>query len=181
MKTTNLKQKTSLIFCIDSCLLRQLICVAFVFVLASGCGYSQKSLISRKINTIYIPIFDNDTFRRGLEFDLTKAVKDEIMSRTNLMIVQKDSADTILYGKIIAVREDVLSQNSRDNIEESQVTISAEIILVDRRTSRELIKRTSISGAAEFIAKRGENVQSAFDEGIVYLAQSIVNNLEEKW
>ncbi|MGR3175496.1 MAG: LptE family protein [Candidatus Scalindua sp.] len=181
MKITNLKQKTNLIFCIDRCLLRQLICVAFVFVLASGCGYSQKSLISRKINSIYIPIFDNNTFRRGLEFDLTKAVKDEIMSRTSLRIVQKDSADTILTGKITVVSESVLSQNSRDNIVESRVTISAEIILVDRRTNRKLIEKTSVSGAAEFIAKRGETVKSGIEEGIVNLAKIIVNNLEEEW
>lgn len=180
MKTTNLKQKTNLIFCIDRCLLRQLICVAFVFVLASGCGYSQKSLISRKINSIYIPIFDNNTFRRGLEFDLTKAVKDEIMSRTSLRIVQKDSADTILSGTIRDVKETVLSQNSRDNIVESRVRIYADITLWDRRTERVLISG-SLNGAAEFIAKRGETVKSGIEEGIVNLAKIIVNNLEEEW
>ncbi len=180
MKITNLKQKTNLIFCIDRCLLRQLICVAFVFVLASGCGYSQKSLISRKINSIYIPIFDNNTFRRGLEFDLTKAVKDEIMSRTSLRIVQKDSADTILSGTIRDVKETVLSQNSRDNIVESRVRIYADITLWDRRTERVLISG-SLNGAAEFIAKRGETVKSGIEEGIVNLAKIIVNNLEEEW
>lgn len=180
MKTTNLKQKTNLIFCIDRCLLRQLICVAFVFVLASGCGYSQKSLISRKINSIYIPIFDNNTFRRGLEFDLTRAVKDEIMSRTSLRIVQKDSADTILSGTIRDVKETVLSQNSRDNIVESRVRIYADITLWDRRTERVLISG-SLNGAAEFIAKRGETVKSGIEEGIVNLAKIIVNNLEEEW
>ena len=180
MKITNLKQKTNLIFCIDRCLLRQLICVAFVFVLASGCGYSQKSLISRKINSIYIPIVDNNTFRRGLEFDLTKAVKDEIMSRTSLRIVQKDSADTIFSGTIRDVKETVLSQNSRDNIVESRVRIYADITLWDRRTERVLISG-SLNGAAEFIVKRGETVKSGIEEGIVNLAKIIVNNLEEEW
>jgi serine/threonine-protein kinase RIO1 len=181
MKITNLKQKTSLIFCINRCLLGQLICVAFVFVLASGCGYSQKSLISRKINSIYIPIFDNATFRRGLEFELTKAVKDEIMSRTSLRIVQKDSADTILSGSIRDVKENVLTQNSRDNIVESQVKIYADITLSDRRTERVLISRSNLNGAAEFITGRGENVQSGIEEGIANLAKVIVNNLEEEW
>jgi hypothetical protein len=180
MKITNLKQKTSLRFCINGCLLKQLICVAFVFVLASGCGYSQKSLISRKINSIYIPIFDNNTFRRGLEFELTKAVKDEIMSRTSLRIVQKDSADTILSGTLRDVKESALSQSS-DNIVESRVYIYADITLSDRRTERVLISKSNLSGAAEFLVKRGENVQSATEEGIANLAKIIVNNLEEEW
>jgi len=151
-----------------------------VFVLASGCGYSQKSLISRKINTIYIPIFDNNTFRRGLEFDLTKAVKDEIMSRTSLRIVQKDSADTILSGTIRHVEESALSQ-SGDNIVESRVYIHADITLSDRRTERVLISISNLSGAAEFIVNRGENLQSGIEEGIVNLAKKIVNSLEEEW
>ena len=181
MKITNLKQKTSLIFCINRCLLRQLICVAFVFVLASGCGYSQKSLISRKINSIYIPIFHNQTFRRGLEFELTKAVKDEIMSKTNLRIVQKDSADTILTGNITKVTENVLIQNNRDNIVESRVIIYVDIALVDRRTDRTLISGTDLYESAEFIAKRGETIDSATVEGLATLAKEIVYHLEDKW
>jgi hypothetical protein len=151
-----------------------------VFVLASGCGYSQKSLISRKINSIYIPIFNNATFRRGLEFDLTRAVKDEIMSRTSLRIVQKDSADTILSGNIRDVKESALSQ-SADNIVEGRVSIYADITLLDRRTERALITRSNLTGAAEYLVKRGENVQSATEEGIANLAKIIVNNLEEEW
>ncbi len=46
--------------------LNQIACLIIIFALISGCGYSTKSLISRKINSIYIPVFDNITFRRGL-------------------------------------------------------------------------------------------------------------------
>ncbi|MFQ5686666.1 MAG: LPS assembly lipoprotein LptE [Candidatus Scalindua sp.] len=179
MKRTNLKQKTSKIFSVNRCLLRRLICVTFAFVLVSGCGYSQKSLISRKINSIYIPIFQNGTFRRGLEFELTKAVKDEIMSRTSLRIIQKESADTILFGNIREVKEAALTQR-KDNIVEGQVRIYADITLLDRRTDR-VISKGGFSGAAEYIVSRGENLQSGTEEGIANLARLIVNNLEEEW
>ena len=178
MKITNLKQKTSLMSCINSCLLRQLICVAFVFVLVSGCGYSQKSLISRKINSIYITTFENNTFMRGIEFDIAKAVKDEIMSRTSLRIVQKDSADTILTGKIGGSAQSALSQ-SRDNIVESSVSISASVTLLDTRTGRSM--GGGAGGGASFIVDRGENVQSATEEAIANLARVLVDNLEEEW
>jgi len=150
-----------------------------VFVLVSGCGYSQKSLISRKINSIYITTFENNTLMRGIEFSITKAVKDEIMSRTSLRIVQKDSADTILTGKIIGTTQVALSQ-SNDNIVESSVSISAGIELLDTRTGIVLIKG-SAGGSAAFIVDRGENVQSATEEAIVILARELVNQLEEEW
>ena len=178
MKITNLKQKTSLMSCINYCLFRQLICVAFVFVLVSGCGYSQKSLIDRKINTIYISIFENNTFVRGIEFDIAKAVKDEIMSRTSLRIVQKDSADVIMTGEIGGSAQAALSQ-SRDNIVESSVSISARVTLLDTRTGR--IMGGGAGGSAPFIVDRGENVQSATEEAIANLARGLVDNLEEEW
>ncbi len=178
MKITNLKQKTNLMSCINSCLLRQLICAAFVFVLVSGCGYSQKSLIDRKINTIYISIFENNTFVRGIEFDIAKAVKDEIMSRTSLRIVQKDSADVIMTGEIGGSAQAALSQ-SRDNIVESSVSISASVELLDTRTGRTM--GAGVGGSASFIVDRGENVQSATEEAIANLARGLVDNLEEEW
>ena len=178
MKITNLKQKTSLMSCINSCLLRQLICVAFVFVLVSGCGYTQKSLFSHKINTIYISVFENNTFVRGIEFDIAKAVKDEIMSRTSLRIVQKDSADVIMTGEIGGSAQAALSQ-SRDNIVESSVSISASVTLLDTRTGRSM--GGGAGGGASFIVDRGENVQSATEEAIANLARVLVDNLEEEW
>jgi hypothetical protein len=160
---------------------RQLACIIALFALISGCGYTTKSLISRKINSIYIPIFENDTFRRGLEFDLTSALKDEIMSNTKLRILQKDSADTILTGRIIKVTEGMLSSNVEDNIVESRVTISVYIKLVDRRTGRTLVEEKNLKQSAEFIVKRGENINTASKESLVLLAKEIIFHLEEKW
>jgi hypothetical protein len=160
---------------------RQLACIIALFALISGCGYTTKSLISRKINSIYIPIFENDTFRRGLEFDLTSALKDEIMSNTKLRILQKDSADTILTGRIIKVTEGMLSSNVEDNIVESRVTISVYIKLVDRRTGRTLVEEEDLKQSAEFIVKRGENINTASKESLVLLAKEIIFHLEEKW
>ncbi len=166
---------------IKKIILTQLTCLLIVFAMISGCGYSTKSLISRNINSIYIPIFDNTTFRRGLEFDLAKAVKDEIMSRTNLRIVQKESADTILYGTIVDFTESVLIQNVRDDIVESRVEIYVDIKLVDRRTDRTLVEEKDLFESAEFIVNRGENINSATKENLFKLAETIVNHLEENW
>lgn len=161
--------------------LNQIACLILIFALISGCGYSTKSLISRKINSIYIPVFDNTTFRRGLEFELTKAVKDEIMSKTNLRIVQKDSADTILYGTIESVTEGILTQDITDNIVESRLTIRVDIKLKDRRTGRVLISENGLKNSAEFIVRRGETIDSAAEEGLIELAKVIVYHLEDKW
>ena len=162
-------------------ILRKLTCIVVFFALISGCGYTTKPLISRKINSIYIPIFENDTFRRGLEFDLTTAVKDEIMSKTKLRIAKKDNADTILTGKIMKVTEGLISSNVADNIVESRVTITVDMEIVDRRTGRKLIEQKGLTRSAEFVVNRGENIKTASQEGLTELAEVIVAQLEEKW
>ena len=160
---------------------RQFTFMLCLFVLISGCGYTTKSLISRNINSVYIPIFGNDTFRSGLEFDLTTALKEEILSKTKLRIAKKNGADTILTGKIIRVDEGVITSNARDNIIENRVTITVNIALADRRTGRELMLTDSLSNTAEYIVTRGENINTATQECLAGLAEMIVYQLEEKW
>lgn len=181
MKMSKIKQQIIRTVCIKRISFRQLTCIIVLFALISGCGYTSKSLISRKINSIYIPIFENDTFRRGLEFDLTKAVKDEIMSKTKLRILHKDSADTILTGKIVKVTEGMLSSNVADDIVESRVTIFVDIKLVDRITGRTLVEVEELNQSAEFVVRRGENIKSASQESLAGLAEKVVYQLEEKW
>ena len=149
--------------------------------LMCGCGYSTKSLINRDISSIHIPIFENDTFRRGIEFGLTKAVKDEIMSKTNLRIASKDNADTILHGTVTDFTERIITHGFRDSIVEAEMTLFVDIQLVDRRTGRVLVHKKGIRQATGYIVRRGETLESASAEGVVDLAETIVNLLAKKW
>lgn len=151
------------------------------FVSFEGCGYSSKSLLRSNVRSIYIPIFDNNTFRRGYEFDLTKAVRDQILLRTSLNIVDKDEADSILFGKITSVDENVLIEDTKDNIVESRVSVGVEIRWVDKRTGRAIVERRNIKRPAEFIVRRNETLSSSSDEAFVKVAQGIVEAMEEDW
>ncbi|MBI4008584.1 MAG: LptE family protein [Candidatus Brocadiales bacterium] len=135
----------------------------------------------RDLEGIHVPIFDNDTFRRGLEFGLTKAVKDEILFRTRLKIVDKEDADAILYGKIADVQENVLSENIADDIVEGSVTVLLDIKLVDARTGRNVIEKKGLQWKTEYIGRRGEAVSTAENEAFVDIAERIVNLMEEDW
>ncbi|MDQ1273134.1 MAG: hypothetical protein QG591_1764 [Planctomycetota bacterium] len=159
-------------------------CLALLFLFMTSlvsCGYSSKSLLRSNVRSIYVPIFDNNTFRRGYEFDLTKAVRDQILLRTRLNIVDKDEADSILFGKITSVDENVLIENTRDNIVESRVSVGIEIRWVDRRTGRTIVERKNIRRQTEFIVGRSETLTSSSSEAFVKVAQNIVDAMEEDW
>lgn len=152
-----------------------------VLVASGGCGYSAKSLLRSNVRSIYVPIFDNNTFRRGYEFSLTEAVRDQILLRTRLQVVDKDEADSILFGKITQVTENELINDRRDNIVESRVFVSAEFRWVDKRTGRTIVERKNIKQPAEFIVRRNETLTSAGNEAFVGVAQGIVEAMEEDW
>lgn len=146
-----------------------------------GCGYSSKSLLRSNVRSVYIPIFDNNTFRRGYEFDLTRAVRDQILLRTRLHVVDKDEADSVLFGKITSFEENVLIENSNDNIVESRASVGIDIRWVDRRTGRAIIERKNIRRPAEFIVLRNETLTSSRTEAFVSVARGIVDAMEEDW
>lgn len=155
-----------------------------LLILASfmaSCGYTSRSLIDQNVQSVYVPIFDNDTFRRDLEYDLTKAIKEEILFRTQLKIVDEKHADTILTGILRDVQENVLIENPDAVTVESRVSVFVQFSWLDQRTGRILIDKQNVSASAEFIATRNEDVQTGEIEAFVNTARKIINLMERKW
>jgi hypothetical protein len=106
-------------------------------------GYSSKPNYNRDIHTIYVPIFKNRTFRRGLEFDLTRVVVREIEQKTPYKVVSDcNCADTELIGTIISAQKTIVNLNPENEVRESEFTVGVEIIWRDRRTGEILSKPT---------------------------------------
>lgn len=150
-------------------------------LLLAACGYTSRSQLRQNVNTIYIPIFDNLTYRRGLEFDLTNSLKNEILFRTRLKIVDKDHADSILYGSITDVKKLVLLEDPRANLVEAAMTIIIDFSWVDLRTGRTIVNKKNVTQQAEFLAKRKEDEGTAEREAFVDLAEKVIALMEENW
>ena len=146
-----------------------------------GCGYSSRSILKQNVHTVYIPIFDNNTFRRGLEYGLAKAIKDEIMFKTELRIVEKEDAETLLEGVIVDFNETVMVVDSNDNIVESRIFIVVDFTWKDVRTGRTIVKKEGIMAPTEFIVDHGETIETAKNESYVDIAEKIVDLMGENW
>jgi len=144
-------------------------------------GYTSKPLGPADVRSVHLPVFDNRTFRRGLEFQLTEAIKTELLHKSDLRIVDRDVADTELTGEIVDVRENVLLEDLNDDVVETSITVTVDVIWRDRRSGRVLLDRRGVSDTAELIALRGENVGTATEEAFRDLAERIVELLEEDW
>jgi Lipopolysaccharide-assembly len=104
-------------------------------------GYSTASNYDCKYKTVRVPIFNNKTLRRGLEFDLTEAVVREIQWKTNLRVVTAGQpADTELIGTITIAAKQILNVNQLNEIREGEEDLTVEIFWKDLKTGEILTR-----------------------------------------
>jgi Lipopolysaccharide-assembly len=104
-------------------------------------GYTTRPNYDECIHSVYVPIFENNTLRRGLEFDLTRAVVREIEQKTPYKVISDRSrADTELSGTILVVSKNLLNRNQLNEIREAEMVVTVALVWKDLRTGEVLSK-----------------------------------------
>jgi len=188
-------------------------CAAGLLVLLPSCGhfsilgYTTCPNYDTNIHTVYVPIFKNNTFRRGLEFELTRAVIREIEAKTPYKVVSDASrADTELTGTIIFLTKTVINRTQLNEVREAQTILAAEISWRNLQTGEILTKPRPAPGApippppvvppgapppppptvlvqsiGGFIPEVGQSITTAEKENVDRLAIQIVSMMEMPW
>lgn len=154
-----------------------------------GCGYTVGRSYSPELRTVSVPVFENATFRRGIEFQLTEAVQKEITRRTPYRLARGPQADTRLTGKIVDVRKDVLGETAQDDPRELQVTYLVRVSWEDLRNGQLLAQQevpiapadVPLVGQAEMAPEVGQSLATATQDAVDRLARRIVDMMEIPW
>ncbi len=158
--------------------------------LAWGCasdprrGYSFESTYAAGVRTVCVPIFKNDTFARGVEFELTDAIVKEIQRTTPWRIVGPEHADATLSG---AITESRLRTLTTDRVtgysQEVAVILTVDFDFRDLRSGQTLAARRGFSAAETFIPVGGvrERLEVGEQATVQELAQAIVAELRSNW
>lgn len=155
----------------------------------SGCGYTLGNGFSPDIKTVSVPVFENDTFRRGLEYQLTEAVQKSIMSHSPYRLARGSDADTRLTGRIVQVRKDVLGENNNDDPRQLQFSIMVRVTWENLRTG-EILAQQEVPVApaaipvltqAGFAPELGQSQATATQIAIDQMARQITDMLATPW
>jgi hypothetical protein len=147
----------------------------------AGCGYSSQPLINPKYKTVYVETFDNRTFYRGFENSLTRALVNEINTRTRLRIVPRSQADTVISGQITDFKQVVLTEDPHNNVREMQVTAYVDMTWTDRRTGQPIKVVRGHTASEQIKFEIGQTLETASTELFRDLAQELVEKLESDW
>ena len=157
-------------------------CILLLALLAyAGCEYSSEPLIDSRYRTVYVKTFDNQSFYRGFEYSLTRALINELNAKTDLRIVSEGQADTVITGQIADFEQTVLTEDEDDNVRETQVTIVVDMTWTDRRTGRPIKVVRGHSGTEQIKFDVGETLETATAELFRDVAEELVEQMEAEW
>jgi hypothetical protein len=192
--------------------------VPFLAFLFSACesdnnltvlGYTTKPNYDCGIKTIRVPIFQNLSAYRDVEFELTEAVVQEIETRTPYKVVGLgSSADTELDCKIVGLNKQILNRNQLNEVREAEMILTVDITWRDLRSGEILSKpqtprnqqnilpplnggavpvvpppppATVVQASATFIPELGQSITTARQKAVKRLARDIVSMMEIPW
>lgn len=150
----------------------------------AGCGgYTNKSLFPGDVRSVYVEMFDNRTFRRGIEYTLSDALAKRIESDTPYKIVSdKDHTDSVLDGQLVVITESILTlERETGRALEKEVILTATVNWKNLRTGRMMINNQSVTAAASYSEFLRQDFTYASSLAANKLAQKIVEGMQDNW
>jgi hypothetical protein len=174
-------------------------------------GYSTLPNYNMKIHTVYVPMFENRTYRDNsrdfLEQELTAAVIREIEAKTPYKVVgPNEQADTELKGVITAFNKLMLNKNQLNEVREAETDLTLQVVWKDLRNGEilsEMRQRinplpppidtplpvpppivphpVNVTSTAGFIPELGQSMRSARKDNTDWLAVQVVSMMEKPW
>ena len=157
-----------------------------------GCaGYQigNQSLYPLEIQTVYVPVFESNSFRRNLGERLTEAVVKEIENRTPYKVVADPNADSVLSGQLVSETKRVLVPSLTGDAREVQVAMQVEVSWVDRKGR--MLRDTQylpipeeiadVSSTGNVVPEVGQSIATAQQQAICRMAEQIVGLMEKPW
>ncbi|MGA2171564.1 MAG: LptE family protein [Sedimentisphaerales bacterium] len=158
-------------------------CVLMVVAGCEGGGYSNASLYPEGISTVYVEMFDNQSFRRGIEYELTDALAKRIETQTPYKIVtNRDKADTVISGQIVQANESVLTTERQiGRALEKNIELRAVVSWKNLRTGDFLIDNKTVSASASYSEWQSQSFAYGSTLAANSLAERIVESMEAGW
>ena len=159
-------------------------------LLAGGCRtyqFGNQTLYPSYIQTVYVPVFESTSFRRGLGEWLTEAVQKEIELKTPFKVVgSPDGADSVLSGRIVNEGKRMTIPAPTGDTRMGEYHMQVQVRWVDRRGNvlREGVPMpldpalATVGATSNFVPEMGQSMSTAQQQAIQKLARHIVGLME---
>ena len=146
-------------------------------------GYSNESLFVEDVKSVYVEMFDNQSFQRGVEYDLTDAIAKRIEAETPYKVISsRNRADTVITGKITSAQKSLLSSERQTGRPlEKQADLTVVVNWKNLKTGQLLIDNASISASVSYSEWQNQSFDYAAALAANKLEERIVELMEKQW
>jgi hypothetical protein len=139
------------------------------------------------IHTVYVPMFESESFRRHLGEKLTEAVIKQIESDTTFKVV-RGGADSVLSGRIVMDTKRTIVENRFDDPRNLEYNLQVLVTWADSRGAVLAEQAVALPPAlidigaqSDIVPEFGRSVASEQQQAIDDLARQIVGLMELPW
>lgn len=157
----------------------------FALLLLLGGCYTFRTSLPGHIQTVRIPVVQNETLEVELADELTTALTERFVRDNQLRVVQGDS-DSVLEGRITGYEDRVFSFNAAQQADEYVVIVTVDLALRDRVRQKELWREESMRGVSSYFpggsdANLPRSPEEARTKAIEQLVETVVSRTFEGW
>lgn len=142
----------------------------------AGCGYTMGVARPAGVRSVALPLVDNQTDRRDLEWTLTEALRRELAAR-GFAVVTTGGADATCHVRVREVRETTAAQDPLDAPVVGTLTVVADVVLRDR-AGRTLVDRRDLRETDTYVVAAADTEDAAGARAARVLARRIADALE---
>jgi outer membrane lipopolysaccharide assembly protein LptE/RlpB len=161
-------------------------------MLVSGCGYHLgeiKPTPMRRVTTIAVPAFKNETLLPRLEAQTADAVAKQFQQDGTYRIESSDQADAIVEGTIVSVERLPMRVFSNNVLQTSEfeLTVKVKYRVIDRITGAVLMEGEAVGVTPFFTESDRVNSDLVTNQNMNYpiaaqrMAEHLVSKVAEGW
>jgi hypothetical protein len=145
------------------------------------------TLFPPDVRTVYVPMFESDSFRRNLGERLTEAVVKQIETDTPFKVVS-GGADSVLSGRIVSDTKRTVVENRLDDPRDTEYNV--QVIVTWANSKGRILGEQAvpvppplvdIGARSDVVPEFGRSVASQQQAAIDKLARQIVGLMEAPW
>jgi hypothetical protein len=159
---------------------------------SAGCAgpyrVGNDTLYPPDVRTVYVPMFESDSFRRHLGERLTEAVVKRIETDSPFKVVNNPNADSVLTGRIVFDTKRTIVENIFDDPRDTEYNMQVLVTWVSRHGQVLTEQSVALPPAAidigarsDIIPEFGRSVASQQQAVIDNIATQIVGLMETPW
>ena len=150
-------------------------------ILLSGCLYSFKGSLPPHIQSIAIPLFENQTAEYRINETITDLLIQQFLEENVLRIEDEETADSILECAVTRIDDSPYTYDEAEQVIDYRVSITLKVSWYDVAEDKVRLEK-SVSGwgvydANQATTTREDGIQEAIDK----IADEIINAITANW